>query len=184
MAISSFLALAVLNAIFNNTSFALGGNPYISLHTGNPGTTGANEVAGGTYARQQVNFNAAAAGSAKNAAAITWTLMPTATVTYIGVWDAVSAGNFCLGGALSESIEVSSGNYTSVDPASETLTLAGGHVPYAKIKPYVQKLAAMRLRITEDEPDVSLPEWSVSYAIFDVAPKKGPRRVRGTQIAM
>lgn len=104
MAVSTYVANEILDAIFNNGSFALGGDPYISLHTGDPGATGANEVSGGSYARVQVAFNAAAAKSAKNTSSAAFTVASSTVITYVGVWDAVSTGNFIIGGALSESI--------------------------------------------------------------------------------
>lgn len=122
--VSTTLANAVLNALLNATSFSLAGDPYVSLHTGDPGTTGANEVTGGTYTRQQVPFNAAASGSAKNTAAISYTLMPTATVTHIGIWSAVSAGTYYIGGALAASIGVSSGNTLSLTAEHITVALS------------------------------------------------------------
>lgn len=86
---------------------------YVSLHTADPGETGASEVTGGSYARQQVtnvNWDAAVGGVADNAAAITFANMPAATVTHAGVWDAVTAGNFDGGGALTASKVVGSGD--------------------------------------------------------------------------
>lgn len=61
MSISNYAELALLNAVFNATAFGLVGDPYVSLHTADPGETGASEVAGGAgpYARQQVAFDAA-----------------------------------------------------------------------------------------------------------------------------
>lgn len=79
---------------------------YISLHTGDPGTTGANEVLVATdasYVRKLAAFGAAAAGQSANTGALTWTANAAATtyvVTHIGVWDALTAGNFIIGGAL------------------------------------------------------------------------------------
>lgn len=106
MANSDYTVHGILDAIFNATAFNLAGNPYISLHTGDPGTTGANEVAGGSYARVQVPFNAAASRSVKNTSSFSFTSMPAATITHIGVWSALSGGNFIAGGPLSVSIPV------------------------------------------------------------------------------
>lgn len=79
---------------------------YISLHTGDPGTTGANELTTAVdadYARQSVTFNAPSGGQAANSANQSWTADVAATthdITHIGVWDALTNGNFILGGAL------------------------------------------------------------------------------------
>ncbi len=71
---------------------------YVSLHTGDPGDTGASEVSGGGYARQPVTFTNAGNNPtvASNSAVINF---PTATagwgtISYFGIWDAVTAGNF------------------------------------------------------------------------------------------
>lgn len=84
----------VLDEIFN----AGGGtfpaaDPYISLHTADPGETGANEASGGSYARQQAPFGAAASGTLSNTGNIDFASMPAATIVAWAVWDAVSAGN-------------------------------------------------------------------------------------------
>jgi hypothetical protein len=77
---------------------------YVSLHTADPGVTGANEHgATGAYARvAHASWDVAASGSAANNGTVTF---PTATaawteVTHFGIWDASSAGNFLIGGVL------------------------------------------------------------------------------------
>lgn len=69
-------------------------NIYVSLHDGHPGETGANEVTGGSYARQQTAFGAAASGSATNSQQEDFTSMPATTVFFAGLWDASTVGNF------------------------------------------------------------------------------------------
>lgn len=108
MSISDYAELKLLDAVYNNVSFAVA-QTYISLHTGNPGETGASEVAGGSYARQAGSFGAAAAGAVSNDAALLFTGMPASTITYVGVWDALAAGNFLWGGALTASVTFSAG---------------------------------------------------------------------------
>lgn len=102
MSFSNYLELELLDAVVNNGSFAVA-QAYCSLHTGDPGETGANEVTGGSYARQSLSFAAAASGSAASDATINFTLMPSCTVTHLGLWDAASNGNFLAGGLLAES---------------------------------------------------------------------------------
>ena len=68
---------------------------HLSAHTAYS-STGANEVTGGTpaYARKAVTY-AAAAAEARAASTSPVIDIPTATtVRFIGMWDAVSAGNF------------------------------------------------------------------------------------------
>lgn len=80
------LANTELDDIFQST--------FLSLHTGDPGITGADEVTGGSYARQAENFSAAASGAITNASAISFTGMPACTVIYVGFWTLVSGGTF------------------------------------------------------------------------------------------
>lgn len=82
---------------------AVGGlGSYISLHTADPGTTGASEVTGGTYARVQTTWAAAASGS-KAGSQVTINVPTGVTITHFGVWSAATAGTFTFGAALSAS---------------------------------------------------------------------------------
>lgn len=109
MANSAYYANKVLDATFKNTTYAVA-VPYISLHTADPGTTGASEVAGGSYARQSGAFASASAKASVSNAAINYTLMPACTATHFGVWDASSGGNFLWGGVLSASKTINAGD--------------------------------------------------------------------------
>jgi hypothetical protein len=122
MSISNYAENELLDAVFNNGSFAVA-TPYVSLHTGDPGETGANEVAGGSYARQLGSFGAAASGAVSNDADIDFTLMPSATVTHVGVWDASTVGNFLWGGALAASKVVNSGDTFRIATGDLDITL-------------------------------------------------------------
>jgi hypothetical protein len=74
---------------------------YISLHTGDPGTSGANEVSGGSYARKSCAFTLSGSNPtlAKNGSAVQFAQATAdwGTITHFGIWDALSAGNY-LGG--------------------------------------------------------------------------------------
>lgn len=96
-------------------------DPWISLHTGSPGTTGANEVVGGSYARQQTTWSAAS-GSAKAGSAVTINVPAGNTITHFGIWTAATNGTYKRGGSLSavESFGVA-GTYT----LTPTLTGSG-----------------------------------------------------------
>jgi hypothetical protein len=84
---------------------------YVSLHTADPGETGASEVTGGSYGRQgPETFSAAAAGASDNDTQIDFTNMPAATVTHVGLWDASTAGNFLWGGSLTTSKSLNAGD--------------------------------------------------------------------------
>jgi hypothetical protein len=88
------------------------GARYISLHTASPGTTGASEVTGGTYARVATTWGSIAAGSVTGSQ-VTINVPASTTIQYWGIWDAASGGNYYDGGAL---------------PAQETYGSAGTYL--------------------------------------------------------
>jgi hypothetical protein len=102
MSRSVYLRNAILDALGNNTSFAVS-QVYVSLHTGDPGLNGASEVSGGSYAREAVSFGAASGGAMENDALVRFDSVPAGTITHFGLWDAASAGNFLWGAALTAS---------------------------------------------------------------------------------
>jgi hypothetical protein len=84
--------LAVLDEIYNAGAGTFPtANAWISLHSADPADTGANELTGGGYGRQQVDFTAAASGTLANVGAITWSV-PAGDVVAWGSWDASTAG--------------------------------------------------------------------------------------------
>jgi hypothetical protein len=74
---------------------------YASLHTADPGTTGASEVAGGTYARKAVTWAAASGGSDSTSASVQFNVPAGTTISHCGLWSALSGGTYYGGGALS-----------------------------------------------------------------------------------
>jgi hypothetical protein len=79
---------------------------WVSLHisTG-PATTGANEVSGGSYARQTSTWSASSGGSAKtNSTALTFTTTLSPTVTALGTFSLVTAGVYGIGATLGASV--------------------------------------------------------------------------------
>lgn len=81
-------------------------NTWVSLHTADPGTTGASEYAGVT--RLQFSVGAPAAGAVSNTATMTFTTSGATAVTYVGTWDAVTAGNYRIGAALGSPVTAAS----------------------------------------------------------------------------
>lgn len=104
------LAHQILNKVLRNTDFTHPTTVYVSLHTADPGETGASECSGGSYARQACAFDAPASKATSNSADESFTNMPACTVTHAGLWDASSAGTFLWGGALTASKVVNSGD--------------------------------------------------------------------------
>ncbi len=103
--VSTYLANALLNHIFRGVAFTTPGTSlYASLHSADPGLTGASELSGNAYARVQVTtWDAPSNGATANTSAITWST-PTpsgyGTATYMGLRDALTAGNFLLSANL------------------------------------------------------------------------------------
>lgn len=59
----------------------------VSLHTDNPGTTGANEVSGGGYARQSFSFYTAALGKRIGIADAVFNVPSGASVLWVSYWN-------------------------------------------------------------------------------------------------
>lgn len=57
----------------------------LSVHNGDPGTGGANEIGGGGYTRQVPSWSSPSASQIQ--ATVTFDL-PATTMTHVGVWDA------------------------------------------------------------------------------------------------
>jgi hypothetical protein len=91
--LSDFGENQVIDRIYNFQGTFPSADPWISLHTADPGDTGANEVTGGSYIRQQAAFGNAASGTTDNTANIDFAGMPATTVVAWGVWDASTVGN-------------------------------------------------------------------------------------------
>jgi hypothetical protein len=71
---------------------------FLSLHTADPGTTGANEVTGGSYVRQAITWNAASGGEQTSSDGQTFPNMPSvAGNLWIGLWGASTSGTFYWG---------------------------------------------------------------------------------------
>lgn len=90
---------ATANAMLN----VLGASAlYVSLHSSNPGTTGASELTSTGYARQAIVFSTGSAQAIHNTGLITfgpavgaWT-----AATYFGLWSAPTGGTFISAAAL------------------------------------------------------------------------------------
>lgn len=97
----------------------------LSIHTADPGTTGASEATGGSYARQSAGYSAASAGACVLAAAVSFTLMPAGTFTHLGLWDSTGTPVFLQGAALAASKTLSAGDTLTISSATDTATGTG-----------------------------------------------------------
>lgn len=122
MTISNYAELAMLNAVGNNTSFAVA-TPYIKLHIGDPGEDGTSNAAAETT-RKLLSFAAAASGSMATDADVTWTnVAGTETLSHVSLWDNSSAGNCLWVGALTASKAVVAGDTFTIPSGSLTLAI-------------------------------------------------------------
>lgn len=104
-------------------------NVFVSLHTADPGTTGASETSYGSYGRATV------ARTSGGWTCSGLTVVPvanvdfaqcsssTATITHFGLWDTISGGKFLVGGTVSPNISVSTGVTPRLTTAT-TLTIS------------------------------------------------------------
>ena len=94
------LTVAARNLMLDALGAAAG---FISLHTADPGGTGANEVSGGSpaYARKPVAWNAAASGGLDNTGTPAIDVPGNITVTHWGLWNAATSGQILASGTLS-----------------------------------------------------------------------------------
>lgn len=65
---------------------------HASLHTADPSTTGANEVAGGTYARVAISWGSPSGGVVVGTATVN--VPASTTTTHAGAWNASTSGTF------------------------------------------------------------------------------------------
>lgn len=128
--ISDYYENKILDHMYRNQAFTPPSAVYVSLHSGRPGDTGANEISGGSYARQTVTLTAASGGASENTANIEFSNMPSVTVVAFGLWDASSGGNLLGWGWLQPSggyqkfFLVESADLTSNDITSPSHGLA------------------------------------------------------------
>ncbi len=75
------------------------GATWISVHTADPGTTGASEVVGAPYARKQTVWGAASGGDRLGSQVLV-DVPAGGPYTHFGAWSSVSGGTFWSGNTL------------------------------------------------------------------------------------
>lgn len=133
MGFSAYLRNKLLDHAYGGGDYTRPATVYVSLHTADPGDTGATEASGGGYARLAVtnnatNFPASSAGAKANGTLLTLftasgAVSSGSNMTHVGVWDASSGGNFMGGGALSVAKPIASGDVATVPIGDLDLTL-------------------------------------------------------------
>ena len=96
----------------------------LSLHTASPGDDGSNEVAGGSYERQEVDpagWSAAADKALHNVDEILFPDMPEIEVTHAGLWD--GDGNFLRAIELDPPISCTAGDTVRIAEGAAEFTI-------------------------------------------------------------
>lgn len=138
MGASTYTKNNILKALLQGTTLPLPAGTYISLHTADPGATGANEVSTGAwpaYVRRKAEAAGAmgtgwttpTTGSSTNTNQLTYPSNDgagTVTVTHFAIWDALSAGNCLDAAALTASRALSVGDILVFDIGSLSVAVS------------------------------------------------------------
>jgi len=112
---SDYLEVALNNAVFNATSFSVT-TVYVSLHVADPGdATGTSEIADSGYIRKAGSFGVPGAtdGTCANDVEVLFNALAdvaTLNLSYFGIWDASTVGNYLGSGALATTKDFSQGD--------------------------------------------------------------------------
>ena len=122
--LSAYLCNSFLNALGNNTSYAVT-QVYVKLHVGDPGSAATANAATETT-RKSVSFAAASAGAIASDADISWTnISGSQDATHFSAWDSLTAGNFLFSGTITANSYTAGDTYTiSSGNLSASLTVA------------------------------------------------------------
>lgn len=112
--------MALVSATLNSLATSFGAlATHLSLHTADPGTTGANTA---TSARVPAAWGAASAGKVTATNKAFTGGAASGTVTHVGYWSALTGGTFCGSRALTgDNTFNAAGEYT-VTSVAETIT--------------------------------------------------------------
>lgn len=112
---SAYLANALLAEVLTGVGYTSPTHCYLALYTTNPTSADSGtEVTGGSYVRPIVTFTAPSGLSSSNSATVNISNMPATTVYYIGLRDALTAGNLLFFGPLAVPRTTASGDTFTV----------------------------------------------------------------------
>lgn len=131
-ALSSYAERKTLDLLFKNTAFTAP-NAYLGLFTSDPtDSASGTEVSGNGYARIQIDNKMASATTGSDNSSISNNTNITfaaasggdfGTITHIGIFDALSAGNLLAHGALTSSKSITDGDVFQINTGSLTITI-------------------------------------------------------------
>ena len=116
MSISPYLEKKILDTMLVDV--------YLSLHSADPGKSGASEIAGGSYARRPIIWDEVNGGLKTNHDNIEFMGMPSIRVSHIAIWEAPRGGNYLWGGALIDPKIVNAGDTFRIVSGSLRITLS------------------------------------------------------------
>lgn len=125
--ISNYLENALINGTLRGTTFTAPASVFVSLHTADPTDAGSGtEVSGGSYVRQAATFGAPSNGVSTTTADITYPQATASygTVSFIGIFDASTAGNLLYHTELDTAKTIDTGDIFKIAAGSLTVTLA------------------------------------------------------------
>jgi hypothetical protein len=125
--ISNYLEDALINGTLRATTFTAPTTIYVGLFTSDPTDAGTGtEVSGGSYARKSVTFAAPSNGASASSADVTFDTATATwgTVTHIGLFDALTAGNLLYHTALDVSKLIETNDIFKINSGSLTVTLS------------------------------------------------------------
>lgn len=124
---SDYLENEILDHILGTGAYTMPATVYVGLSTGsfnddNSGT----ELTGNNYARKAITFGAAASGTASNSAAVEFNAATGSwgTVSHFGLFDASTAGNLLIHGALTASKVIETGDILKIAIGDMDITAA------------------------------------------------------------
>lgn len=121
LTLSYFLIDALLNAVTNQVAFTSPTTLYVGLFTSNPNpdNSGTEVSTSGTgYVRQAVTWSPVVSHQTDNAEVITFPIStsPWGTITYVALFDAVSAGNLLAFTLATTVVTLGTGNIYQFNP--------------------------------------------------------------------
>ena len=127
MSFSDYLETKVLDHVFGGTAYTAPGTLYLGLHTSNPGEDDSGtevSTSGTAYARQTVAFTTSG-DTTSNTAAVEYPAATASygTVSHVGVYDALTAGNLLAYGALTTSKAIATGDVLRIPAGDLDITL-------------------------------------------------------------
>ena len=125
-ALTNYTEEKILNLVFRNVAYAPPAAVYAALFTGAPGEAGGgSEVSRGSYGRVAVTFGVAADGQVTNTSEVDFgeASADWGTISHVAIFDAATAGNMLVYGAMASNKTINNGDATVWPPSTLTVVL-------------------------------------------------------------